>query len=300
MRHSVYLSIIVLCFTASLSAAGTPTYTGKVAPNAVFDKIWIDYDITENDTKGLKIHLKFTANGMKEMDAFVAVYFEYNDEMGGFVKDKNKRMYSTAGDVALYMAIKPAYDPAVYSDLQLFMPYNELDLEPGEYDLTMDIKVIYKAGGIISPLTKHNFEYTKPGSPTINTDTWVNAIFENLWVDYDVTENGQYGMRVHVKCKLVELKDVECYLGLYFEKKTGEKIIGTKTEFRSKTGQLAVYKLLKPAYKESVYSDIQLFIPYSEFNLSKGRHDLKLSADIIYKNGDLIKHLKTHDFWFEK
>ena len=150
MRHSVYLSIIVLCFTASLSAAGTPTYTGKVAPNAVFDKIWIDYDITENDTKGLKIHLKFTANGMKEMDAFVAVYFEYNDEMGGFVKDKNKRMYSTAGDVALYMAIKPAYDPAVYSDLQLFMPYNELDLEPGEYDLTMDIKVIYKANKAVS------------------------------------------------------------------------------------------------------------------------------------------------------
>ena len=107
-------------------------------------------------------------------------------------------------------------------------------------------------------------------------------------------------MRVHVKCTLKDLKDIDCYLALYFEKKNGEILKGTKTEFRSTTGQLAVYKSLKPAYDESLYNDLQLFLPYSEFTLSKGRHDLKMNADVIYKNGDMVKHLKTHEFWFEK
>jgi hypothetical protein len=30
----------------------------------------------------------------------------------------------------------------------------------------MDVKLIYKAGGIISKLTTHYFEYTKPGTKT--------------------------------------------------------------------------------------------------------------------------------------
>lgn len=294
----LFLSFATM-FAASAIGIYQPTIS-KPEPKATFDKIWIDYDITEEGLKGMRIHLKFTTYEMKDMDAYVAVYFLYNDEIGGTVKDKNQQFNSTAGDAAIYKSIKPAYDAADYKDLQLFMPYSELDLEPGDYDLTMDIKLIYKAGGVISPLTKYDFEYTKPGIPTIESGTWATAEFENLWVDYDVTENNLKGMRVHVKCTLKDLKDIDCYLALYFEKKNGEILKSTKTTYSSTTGQLAVYKSLKPSYDAAVYSDLQLFIPYNEFNLTSGRHDLKMNADIIYKNGDIVKHLKTHDFWFEK
>jgi hypothetical protein len=269
-------------------------------PRATFDKIWVDYDITEDGVKGMRIHLKFSAYGMKDMDAYVAVYFEYNDEVGGYVKDKNQKYNSTEGDAALYKSIRPAYDPSDYNDLQLFMPYNELDLEPGEYDISMDIKVIYKAGGAISQLTKYNFEYSKPGSPTIESGTWATADFKDLRVDYDVTENNEKGMRVHVKCTLKDLKGIDCYLALYFQTKNGEYLKGTQSKYRSTTGNLSAFQLLRPTYDASDYDDLNLFIPYSEFNLSKGRHDLKMIADIIYPNGNNIKHLKTHDFWFEK
>lgn len=295
--------LLFLSFATMFAASATGIYQptiSKPEPKATFDKIWIDYDITEEGLKGMRIHLKFTAYEMKDMDAYVAVYFLYNDEVGGTVKDKNQQFNSSAGDAALYKSIKPAYDAADYKDLQLFMPYSELDLEPGDYDLTMDIKLIYKAGGVISPLTKYDFEYTKPGIPTIESGTWATAEFENLWVDYDVTENNLKGMRVHVKCTLKDLKNIDCYLALYFEKKNGEILKSSKTAYSSTTGQLAVYKSLKPSYDEAVYNDLQLFIPYNEFNLTSGRHDLKMNADIIYKNGDIVKHLKTHDFWFEK
>lgn len=244
----------------------------------------------------MRIHLKFKTYSMKGMDAYAAIYFE--NANGDILKDKNEKFNSTFGDVAVYKSIKPNYDPAEFEDLHIFMPYNELDLTPGKYNLTMDIKLIYKEGGIISRLTKYDFEYTKP-TGTDDISTKPDAIFEDLWADYDVTQDGKKGMKIHVKFKVLNMKDVDGYIAVYFEKKNGTKINGVNSQFRSKSGQLAVYKGLKPTYKESIYNDVQLFIPYSEFVLGKGRFDMKMSADVIYKNGDLVKHLKDKDFWVE-
>jgi|CXWL01.1.fsa_nt_gi hypothetical protein len=302
MKKIIYLFAVIFTLAINAVASGVPGIQFNTAdPSATFDSIWVDYDITEGDQRGMRVHLSFSTYGMKNMEAYVAIYFEYNDDMAGFLKDKNKNFQSTDGDVAVYKSIKPAYDPADYKDLQLFMPYSELDLEPGIYDLTMDVKLIYKQGGIIQWLTYHDFEYSKAGSPAdVESSAKADATFEKLWVDYDVTEDGKLGMRIHVKFTTMNLKDVDCYVAVYFEKKNGEKIDGISSGYRSKSGQLAVYKSLKPAYTESIYDDLKLFMPYSEIKLGKGRFDLKLEADIILKNGDMVKHLKDHEFFFEQ
>ena len=271
-----------------------------VKPSATFDSIWIDYNIKEDDVLGMKIHLKFTAYGMKNMDAYVAVYYTYNDEMAGVLKDKNSKFNSTSGDVALYQIIKPGFDPATYDDLVLFMPYSELDQEPGVYDLTMDVKLIYKAGGLIEQLTYHDFEYTKPGSPA-DAESIVKAdvVFKDMWVDYDVTENSKKGMMIHLNFSAINMKGIDAQAAVYFQQKNGEKIEG-KTGYRSKNGQLAIYKDIKPAYDEAVYKDLKLFIPYSEINVGTGKFDLKMKAELIYPSGTLIKTLKEIDFWFSR
>jgi hypothetical protein len=301
MKKDRLLFLLAVLTATSLFAAGDPRVQLKADPRATFDSIWVDYGVKENDVLGMRIHMSFSAYNMKDMDAYVAIYFEYNDDMAGFLKDKNKKFNSTDGDVAVYRSIKPAYDPAVYNDLQLFMPYSELDLEAGIYDLTMDAKLIYKQGGLIQWLTYYDFEYSKPGSPAdVESADKADAIFEDMWIDYNVTEGGKTGMRIHVKFTTLNLKDVDCYVAVYFEKKNGQKIDGVTTGYRSKSGQLAVYKSIKPLYKEAVYSDLQLFMPYSEIKLGKGKYDLKLETNIILKNGDMVKHLKDQEFWFEQ
>ena len=294
--------ILFALMAFSCIAAGSPGADYKLPePSAAFDSIWVEYDVKEGEARGMKIHVAFSAYGMKDMDAYLAIYFKYNDDLAGFLKDKNKKFQSSEGDVAVYRSIKPAYDPAVYKDLSLFIPYNELDLEPGIYDLTMDVKLIYQKGGVLQWLTYYDFEYSKPGSPAdVESTTKADVIFDKLWIDYNVTENGKLGMRVHVKFTAYNLKDVDCYVALYIEKKTGEKIDGISPEYRSKGGQLAVYKSLKPAYAEAVYKDVMLFMPYSEIKLGKGKYDLIMDANIILKNGDMIKHLEDHAFWIEQ
>ena len=271
-------------------------------PSATFDKLWIDYDVTDNGVRGMKIHVKFTAYQMKGMDAFLAIYFQTDDENATWLMDKNSKYNSTDGYVAVYRSIKPQYDPAIFSDLDVFMPYSELDLDPGEYDLAMDVKLIYKTGGMISKLTTHYFEFTKPGTkPTITGGAAViAATFKDLWIDFDVFENSEKGMKIHAKFSVSNMKSIEGYLACYFEKKDGTRLTSTNSTYRSKTGQLAVYKSITPGYDQADYNDLSVFIPYSAFDLSAGRNDLKIDADLIYKEGGMIQHMKYFDFWINK
>ena len=52
------------------------------------------------------------------------------------------------GNVSCHVNFTPAYDPAVYEDLQLFMPYEALNMESGEtYDLKFYLALYDKEGG---------------------------------------------------------------------------------------------------------------------------------------------------------
>jgi hypothetical protein len=124
--------------------------------------------------------------------------------------------------------------------------------------------------------------------------------FDRIWVDYNVTEKGRLGMRIHLDCSVKNMKDVSSYLALYFQKKDGTKLFTNTQDFRSKDGQVAVYKLLKPAYDVAVYEDSQFFIPYEEFNLKRGKYDLQIDVDLIYENGDMAEHMTLYDFEYEK
>jgi hypothetical protein len=124
--------------------------------------------------------------------------------------------------------------------------------------------------------------------------------FEKMWVDYNVTEKGRFGMRIHVKFSVFNLKGVDSQLAVYFEKSDGTKLKSTSKSFSSKDGQVAVYRALKPGYDETVYKDLELFMPYDELKLERGKYNLKMDVDVIYDNGDLVEHMNYHDFQYEK
>jgi hypothetical protein len=300
MKLLLLTGYLIVCSVLSASAK---EISKPASPYATFDKLWVDYNIYEDGVKGMRIHVKFSAYEMKNIDAYLAIYFEYDDEVGGYLKDKNSKYNSSAGEVAVYKSIKPAYDPAVYDDLTVFMPYSELDLDPGEYDLGMDVKLIYSTGGVISKLTTYYFDYTEPGSTTATGGSPANKIsvtYKDMWVDYDVYDNNQKGMKIHAKFSVSGMKNVDGYLAIYFETKDGVKLKSDVSGYHSASGQLAAYKYITPGYESTDYNDLTVFVPYSAFNLPTGRHDLKMDADVIYKAGGMIQHLKYYEFWMSK
>ncbi|MDQ3798532.1 MAG: zinc ribbon domain-containing protein [Acidobacteriota bacterium] len=136
-------------------------------------------------------------------------------------------------------------------------------------------------------------------SPTPNP-TETKTELDRIWVDYNVTEKGRLGMRIHVDCTVKDMKGVSSYIALYFQKKDGTKLSANSRDFRSQDGRAAVYTLLKPAYDTAVYEDLQFFMPYEEFNLKRGRYDLQIDVDLIYESGEPIEHITLYDFEYEK
>jgi hypothetical protein len=262
-------------------------------PSAKFDRVWVDYDVTEGSQNGMRIHVQFTAYGMKNLDSYLAIYFE--TAAGERLKDKNRSFNSTTGEVAVYRSLKPGYDEAVYNDYTVFMPYDELDLGDGNWDLRMDIDLIYKAGGLIQHLTHKEFNY-KQGDETPS----ISATVKKVWVDYDITQAGRKGMRIHVNFEVKGLKGIDSKLVLRVQNSNSEFLSSTSPAFANADGQLEIAFDMKPGYATTVYEDATVFLPYNVINIRKGSWDLKLDLDLNYENGDLIEHLYLHEFEFTK
>lgn len=273
----------------------TPVRTGT-APTVKFNRIWVDYNVTEDDVKGMRIHTAFTVSNMQNIPGYLAVYFEKKD--GELLKTTNTTYSTKGGQVAVFRKITPAYNPATYSDYSVFIPYKEFNLPPGDYDLKLDADLIYENGDLIQHLEFYEFVFKNP-KPVQSTSNAIITL-DRIWVDYDVTENRKKGMRVHVKLNVKNMVGVESYLAVYFEKQNGEKLYSDNDAYRSKGGQTAAYKTLNPPYPSSDYNDVVFFMPYEEFNLPQGAHDLKVHVDLIYPGGELIKHLDYYPFRYTK
>jgi hypothetical protein len=139
---------------------------------------------------------------------------------------------------------------------------------------------------------------TSPQPSPNSTD--ISADYDDMTVDFNVTEGGQKGMRMHVSFTTKNMKNVESYLAIYFQKDDGTALEGKVTAYRSKSGQVAVFKLLRPAYDVAEFKDQQIFIPYTAMSLPPGKYNLQMVVNLIYKTDGLIQHLHDFDFDFEQ
>jgi len=103
-------------------------------PEATFEGARVVHNVTVDGVKGMRIHAKFRVRYGYNVPCRMIAYFFDED---GDALDAADRKYSTdKGKVSVSTSFTPKYDPAVYSDLQLFMPYEALNMESGdEYNL---------------------------------------------------------------------------------------------------------------------------------------------------------------------
>lgn len=301
LSFSFAAALLFLTFsaaTATAQPASRPTVSTE--PSATFQRIWVDYDVTVEGKRGMRIHTAFKAHAMKGVSSYLQIKFQKPD--GTALKDTNGAYDHEDGSVAVFRALNPGFDPAVYEDLDAFMPYDELDLPAGKYALKMDVDLIYEAGELIQHLTFHPFDFTQASRNTtpVKTAAKPSGLFDRIWVDYDVTEGGKYGMRIHVKFTTYNMKNLPSYLAIYFAKADGTRLMTKNASYSSKSGQVAIYQELDIRNDPGVFEDLKLFLPYSELSVRAGKHDLRISVDLIYKEDGLIQHLTEYDFEFTK
>lgn len=133
------------------------THAGKCSfhPDVVVDSFWVNQNQIKDGSKGMMIHLKFSLYDLKEVNCAMVIYFYYDFDKP--LRDKNQKFYTQSGDVAVFTYLSPKFDITDYKDLQVFMPYDELELAPGTHKLKMDVDLNYDDGTRIQHLKNHDF-----------------------------------------------------------------------------------------------------------------------------------------------
>ncbi len=117
-------------------------------PEAVYEGARIVHNVTVGGVKGMRVHAKFRVLYGKGIPSMMIAYFYYDDADNTPLKTDDPNFRDKKGSVSCHVNFTPAYDPAVYEDLQLFMPYEALNMESGEsYDLKFYLALYDKAGG---------------------------------------------------------------------------------------------------------------------------------------------------------
>jgi len=292
-KQTIFPLMLCLGLLATFAAVET---SAQNKPYATFQRLWIDYNVTEGGQQGMRIHTAFKTYNMKGMSGYLALYFQERD--GTPLKDINGRFTSSIKTVMAYREINPGYNPAVYADEAIFMPYEELDLEPGNYNLRIDASIIYKQGGLITRLTYENFVYNS--APVKKP----SATYDRMWVDYNVKRGGRLGMVVHLQGNVFDMNGKTGYIAFYFQKKNGTKLFTSNPTYRSddydREGQVVSYYAIAPGFENTVYEDASIFMPYDEFNLPRGEYELAIDVDLVDKDGGILQHINLYEFSYEK
>jgi hypothetical protein len=125
------------------TTTASPPIVTSVPAAAIIQDIHVDYDQTRFEKKGMVIHVKFSISGMKNVECRATAYF--SQRTGEPLQDKNGAYTTTDGQVSVGESFTPGYDVTQYDDLQLFMPYDELELGPGSYQLKFHVELWVRA-----------------------------------------------------------------------------------------------------------------------------------------------------------
>ena len=117
-------------------------------PEAIYEGARIVHNVTVDGVKGMRVHAKFHVRYGKGVPSMMIAYFYYDDADNTPLKTDDAPFRDAKGGVSCHVNFTPAYDPAVYDDLTLFMPYEALNMESGEtYDLKFYLALYDKEGG---------------------------------------------------------------------------------------------------------------------------------------------------------
>ncbi|MBS1759881.1 MAG: hypothetical protein JST23_07120 [Bacteroidetes bacterium] len=304
--NKIFCSIVLILLIKSESIYSRNTYTSnnkKIDTSAVLDTSWIQYDVYENNQKGMMFHFTFTTYGLKGVNTYVSIYF-YDADTDEPLEDKNGKYVSKEGYVSAFKEIKPNYDPAVYKDFKIFMPYSEFHLDSGYQSILYDAVINDNSGKIALLLATDIFDIelnnTQPLSENNNAKVkTINIIFKELSVNYDVKRGDKTGMDIHLNFSTEYLKDSDAFAIVYFFYKDNRKILNKNPDFSSKDGQLITYKKIKPSYDFTDYKNLVLFMPYDEIP-GTGKIDMKMVAKIIKPDGTVLKYLTEKSFIFTR
>ena len=124
----------------------------------------IVHNVKVNGQVGMRVHANFTVKYALDTPCQLIAYFYYDDEDNTALESADAKYRTRTGKVSSSVNFTPGYDPAVYKDLQLFIPYDALNMEGGEtHDLKFYLALYQKDGALFFGKSGwYKFQLTMP------------------------------------------------------------------------------------------------------------------------------------------
>lgn len=122
---------------------------------------------------------------------------------------------------------------------------------------------------------------------------------EKVWIDHNVFNNGQKGMKIHTKFTVDDFQGQTFDLKLmhYIEHSDGRELWGNTQNYctidrhGNPQATAMVGWTITPGYQYTTYDDWWVFMPYSALHCQNGKYNLRVVT---------LVHNTTHDRWCAK
>lgn len=113
----------------------------------------------------------------------------------------------------------------------------------------------------------------------------VSAEFRRSWLELNVYEDGEKGLRIHADFDVNNAYGKTVMLQCFFFDSYGDPLVDSNNLYASYSGQVMTETRFVPKYENSTFTDVTAFIPYSELHLLGGTQDLECRPCIFYNKG---------------
>ena len=125
----------------------------------------------------------------------------------------------------------------------------------------------------------------------------IKGQIENVTIEHDVYEEGAKGMKIHLKFSVQNMKGAlgRCVAYMYYE--DGTPLKDTNGSYRTTDGQCSFGKDFTPSYDSSTFNDFVIFVPITELEAGKGKHNMKFQCLIWDKSSDDSREIARSDYY---
>jgi hypothetical protein len=125
-----------------------------------------------------------------------------------------------------------------------------------------------------------DIENLKKEIEAIERETLIIVHFEEILIEQNAERENQYGIIIYIPFRINNRKGIPCDIALKFYSDDGSIYYSLDENYRTNRGQLIVSTSLVPTYKNSIYKDFNMFVPYSAIHDSPGYYDIYFNVEI--------------------
>lgn len=267
----------------------------KVFPEENKTTLWsklqdmkIDYNFTENGQLGMKIKQNFLIHNAQNSKCIMAIYF-YNADDGKALEDKNGIQASADGKVAAFTTFTPGYQDAQYTDLSLFMPYDELELGSGNFRLKCYVALFDPN---LKVITSSGYQYFTFSQGISSTEVKVQTKFNDDTQQIEITPI----------FTIENAKGINCHAVAYFYDERGVPLKDNNQLYVTRDGTVSSTVDFTPGYPVALYNnnhlDFKIYLPYNELHLLKGYYKLQYKVVLFDDKWNTIVNSTLYSFTF--